>query len=361
MLRFTIRRFLQAIPTIIGVTVLAYFVMWASPGNPATQLVQEPNLTPAQRTAMIAAYGFDKPFIEQYARWLIGDAPIMIGDLTLWEGRQLPIFDTAGRATGEMRIGTSKGILRGDFGNSIVSANQRVTDILGNALPATLELGLLALIVGLLIGIPVGVLAAVNQGGLFDQITRVTAVIVSAIPVFWLGLMLILIFGVALDLLPMGNRFPTGTLAAMTGEYTLWDRVSHLILPVFTLASLQIAGFSRYMRNSLLDVLNQDYVRTARSKGLANRRIWFIHALRNALIPIATLLGPSIAFVIAGAPLTETIYAWPGMGRMVVASVFTQDFPIIMAVVLMFSIAAVLGYLMSDLFYALLDPRIRLS
>lgn len=361
MVKFTIRRILQAIPTIIGITIIAFFVMWASPGNPATQLVQEPNLTPQQRQAMIRAMGFDKPFIEQYARWAIGDAPIEIAGITLWGGRELPTFDPLGNETGETRVGVTRGILRGDFGNSIVSPTQRVTDIIGNSLPATLELGLLALMVGLGVGIPVGVLAAVNQGGPFDQVTRVTAVVVSAIPVFWLGLMLILIFGATLNWLPMGNRFPTGTLAAMTGEYTLGDRLTHLILPVFTLGTLQIAGFSRFMRNSLLDVLNQDYVRTARAKGLINRRIWFIHALRNALIPIATLLGPSIAFVIAGAPLTETIYAWPGMGRLVVRAVFEQDFPIIMAVVLMFSFASVIGFLLSDLFYALLDPRIRLS
>lgn len=358
MARFTLRRFLQAIPTIIGITVIAFFIIYASPGNAATQLTQDPNLTPQQREAIAASMGVNDSFPVQYFRWLVGDAPFTIGDTVIWTGRELPTFDRKGNELPETRVGTARGVLRGDFGNSVVS-KKPVWEIFRNYMPATIELGVLSLMIGLLVGIPIGVLAAVNQGSWFDQITRIGSVIISAIPIFWLGMMLLLVFSFELNLLPPGNRMsPT---SALTGGVTLTERLHHLILPVFTLASLTIATYSRFMRNSLLDVLNQDYVRTARAKGLGNRRVWFIHALRNALIPIATLLGPSITFVISGAVLTERIYAWPGMGRLLIDSITQQDYPILMAVVILFSIAAVLGFLLSDIFYALLDPRIRLN
>jgi peptide/nickel transport system permease protein len=355
MYKFILRRVIQSIPTIIGVTIIGYLIMYLAPGNPATQLSQEPNLTPQQRQAIADSMGANASFPEQYVRWLIGDAPITIGESTIWAGREMPVFDRRGNRTEETRVGTARGILRGDFGNSLVS-QRPVTDLLAEKLPATIELGIIALMVGLIIGIPVGVLAAVWQGGIFDQITRVTAVVVSSVPVFWLGLLLILIFNVALN-----NFLPPGYRVPIIGEATLAERIRHLILPVFTLSSFSIATYSRFMRASLLDVLNQDYIRTARAKGLGNRRVWFIHATRNALIPIATLLGPSLTGVVAGAVLTETIFAWPGMGRQIVESVRQQDYPIIMAVVMIFSVATVVGYLLSDIFYALLDPRIRLN
>jgi peptide/nickel transport system permease protein len=169
--------------------------------------------------------------------------------------------------------------------------------------------------------------------------------------------MLLLIFGVTLRWLPMGNRFPI----SISGDYTIWERIEHLILPTITLGSFSVATFSRFMRASLLDVLGQDYVRTARAKGLSDRLVWFRHASRNALIPIATLLGPAIPGVITGAVLTETIYAWPGMGLLIVDSIRQRDYPVIMAIVLLSAMATILGYLISDILYAIVDPRIRLN
>ncbi|MDX1992861.1 MAG: ABC transporter permease [bacterium] len=355
MTKFLLRRIFQAIPTLIGISVIAYFVMAQLPGGPVNALAFDPNITPQQRTAMAEAMGVNDPWPVQYARWLIGDAPITIFGTQVWGGREIPVFDRRGNQTGTV-IGTNRGVLRGDFGHSIVS-KRPTTEVLALRIPATVELGLISLFVGTLIGLPIGVLAAVNQGGIFDNVTRVLAVLISAIPVFWLGLILLLIFGSTLQWLPMGNRFPI----SVAGDYSLTDRIRHLILPVVTLSSFSIATFSRYMRASLLDVLNQDYVRTARAKGLANGRIWFTHAMRNALIPVATILGPAIPGVIAGAVLTETIYAWPGMGRLVVDSVTQQDYPVIMAIVLLFSIATIVGFILSDLLYATFDPRIRLS
>ncbi|MEQ8672590.1 MAG: ABC transporter permease [Aggregatilineales bacterium] len=436
MTKFVLRRILQSIPTLIGITLIAYFIMDIVPGNPLSQITLDPNLSPEQRTAIFEANGFNDPFFVKYFRWLTGDAPYTInqqpswsvemnngetvivnatdgnvaeirttdqmrGDLTdtpirrgqsgeqaidadaaqdialgavtggdvsvvevgwlpfydafvIWEGRQLPIW-RSGEIIGE-EPGLAGGVLRGDFGNSYVS-KRPTTEAIGIRIGATFELGAISLIVGLLIGIPVGVLAAVWQGGIFDQITRIGAVLVSAIPVFWLGLILLLVFGSWLQVLPMGNRYPI----SFSGDYTLAERIEHLILPVFTLSSFTIATFSRFMRASLLNVLNEDYVRTARAKGLSNRKVWFKHALRNAMIPIATILGPSLTGVLSGAILTETIYSWPGMGTLVVNSVTQQDYPVIMGVVLIFAVLTVLGYLISDILYAVFDPRIRLG
>lgn len=355
MIKFIIRRFIQAIPTFVGITIIAYAIMALAPGGPVTALAFDPDISPKIRQAMSEALGVNDPIHEQYIRWLIGDAPIVIGNVTVWAGREMPIFDRNGDQIGT-EIGASRGILRGDFGKSILSQNT-VVEVIGNHIPATLELGGISLLLGTIIGITIGIIAAVYHGGWFDNITRVLAVIVSSVPVFFLGLILLLIFGVWLQWLPLGNRFPL----VVTGDYSLGDRIRHLILPTLTLSSFSIATFSRFMRASLLDVLNQDYVRTARAKGLSDRLVWFKHAARNALIPIATLLGPAIPGIVTGAVLTETIYSWPGMGRLIVNSITQQDYPVIMAVVLIAAIATIIGYLLSDIMYAIFDPRIRLS
>ena len=355
MTTFIMRRIIQSIPTMLGITVLCYLIMYLAPGNPASQLALNPELTQRQRIALLESSGSNDPFHVQYLRWLVGESPIEVFGLTVWGGRQVPVFDRSGEQTGT-EVGTTRGILRGDFGVSFVSRKPTL-DVIWERVPASFELGVVSLLVGLLIGLPVGVLAAVSQGSWFDQITRVLAVLVSSIPVFWLGIMLLLIFGSWLGWLPMGNRFPL----SMTGEYSLGDRIRHLILPVFTLSSFSIAGYSRYMRASLLDILGQDYIRTAYSKGLNPRNVWFKHGMRNALIPIATFLGPSITLVISGAVLTETIYSWPGMGRLLVDSIRQLDYSVIMAVILILAVLTILGYILSDILYALFDPRIRLS
>lgn len=355
MTKYILRRIIQAIPTFIGITIIAYLIMYLAPGSPATQLGFNPELNQRQRAAMMEALGVDRPFHEQYLSWALGDVPIVIFGITLWPGQEIPVFDRRGNQIGT-QPGELMGVIRGDFGKSAVSQRPAM-DVVIERIPASAELGLISLSIGLSIGLIVGVLAAVFQGSLFDQVTRVMAVFVSSVPVFWLGLLLLLIFGSALGWLPMGGRIP----ATISGEYTAWDRISRLILPVITLSSFSIATFSRFMRASLLDVLNADYVRTAYSKGVRARIVWFKHALRNALIPVATLLGPSLTLVISGAVLTETIYSWPGMGRLLVASVSQQDYNIIMAIVIMLSIATIIGFMLSDILYALFDPRVRLS
>lgn len=355
MIRYTVRRLLQSIPTIIGITVIAYFIMASAPGSPATTLGLNPELSQRQREAMMEAMGITRPIHERYARWVIGDRPIELFGINIWGGRQIPVFDRRGEQIGT-ELGTNKGLIRGDLGHSLVS-RRPVTEIIETRLWPTVRLGGISLLIGVMIGVPVGVLAAVGQGGVFDQVTRVAAVIVSAIPVFWLGLILLLVFGVWLDVLPMGNEGPL----SISGDISWVDRIPHYVLPVATLASFSVATFSRFTRASVLDVVHQDYVRTARAKGLSRNAVNFTHATRNALIPVATLLGPSIPGIIAGAVLTERIYSWPGMGNLVLDAINSRDYPVVMAVVLMFSLATILGFLLSDLMYAILDPRIRLS
>ena len=301
MSQFIFRRVLQAIPTIFGITILTYALLNAAPGSPVATLAFGPRTTTAQKNALAEQLGINDPVWKQYIRWLIGNDWQEFRKL---DGRGNVVTDANGEPI--MERGTQKGILRGDFGESFTS-KRNALEVVVEKFPATAELGGLALLVGVVIGIPIGVIAAVRRGGLFDNITRVMAVIFSAVPVFWLGLTLLLIFGSQLGWLPMGGRHPSDYF--LTGKVTLLQRIEHLILPVTVLATGWVAIFSRFMRASTLDVLSQDYVRTAQAKGLKYHQVWFTHAARNALIPIATILG----------------------------------------------------YLLSDILYALIDPRIRLS
>ncbi len=355
MIKYTLRRLLQAIPTFFGITVLSYLLMAAAPGGPVAALTFDPRMTPAQRQHVAEQLGVDDPLPIQYLRWLLGD------DWMRWDANGdgvadhsflLPLYGANGDP---LPPGKSHGILRGDFGRSFYY-KQPVSNLIGERVMATLELGVSALILGLAIGVPIGILAAVRKGGVFDNFTRVIAVVFNAVPIFWLALMLILIFGSWLNILPMGGRCSP---MALTGCPPIWDRISYLILPTFVLATGAIAVYSRYMRASMLDVMNQDYMRTAQAKGLSGRAVWFKHGARNALIPLATFLGPAITGLLSGAAITETIFSWPGLGSFAVNAVGQLDYPVIMAVVIVGAIATILGFILSDILYALIDPRIR--
>ena len=375
MLKYIVRRLLQAIPTLFGISILSYLLMLAAPGGPVAALTFAPNITPAERESLEETFGVNDPPIVQYLRWLVGDdwmrwdsdgdgvsdGSVLIPLMgTARDSRYRPILDDNDEVVLEpLPPGVNYGILRGDFGRSFYQGRRQVLPILFERLGATLELGVASLLLGFAIGVPIGILAAVARGGLFDNFTRVTAVVFNALPVFWLGLLLILIFGGnGLDLLPMGGRCD---IPLSGGCPPIYLRLEYLLLPTFTIATGGIAGFSRYMRASMLDVISQDYMRTARAKGLSNNMVWFKHGARNALIPIATFLGPALTGVLTGAAITETIFAWPGIGRLVVESVTKQDYPIVMATTMFVAILTILGYILSDIMYAVVDPRIRLN
>lgn len=356
MMKYILRRLIQAIPTLFGVTLLSYLLMAAAPGGPAAALSFGPRVSPQAREQLAAQLGVNDPWPLQYIRWLLGD------DWMRWDSDGDGIADKSViiplDADGDGQPeppGTSRGVLRGDFSASFFSRRPAL-DMVLERVPATLELGFTALLVGLFLGVPIGVIAAVRRGGWFDNFTRVMAVVFNAVPVFWLGLILILVFGSWLRLLPMGSRCPP----TLTDECPpLYARIEYLVLPVLVLATGGIAGYSRYMRASMLDVIGQDYIRTARAKGLTDRTVWFRHGARNALIPVATFLGPALTGLLGGAVITETIFSWPGLGRLGVTSVFQQDYPLVMAITIFAALATLLGFILSDVLYAIIDPRIR--
>jgi peptide/nickel transport system permease protein len=356
MIKYVFRRLVQAIPTLFGITVLSYLLMSAAPGGPAKALTFSANTTPQQIARVEAELGLNDPLPIQYLRWLTGD------DWMRWDsdgdgiadGAVIIPLDADGDGVPEPP-GNRRGILRGDFGRSFFY-RRPVADMIGERVAATLELGISSLTFALIFGLPIGILAAVRKGGAFDNITRVGAVILNAIPNFWLGLILILIFGSWLRLLPMGGRAPSSILS---GYPPIYERLEYLILPTIVLGGGAVAIWSRFMRASMLDVINQDYMRTAKSKGLSNQTTWFRHGARNALIPLATFLGPSITGLLSGAAITETIFSWPGLGRFGVQAVTSQDYPVVMAVVIIAAVSTILGFILSDILYALIDPRIR--
>jgi peptide/nickel transport system permease protein len=356
MLRYIFKRTIQSIPLIFGITLLSYMLMTAAPGGPIYALAFKPGIPPQERARQAARLGVNDPWPVQYVRWLLGD------DWMRWDSNGDGIADHAflvpldADGDGEADPpGTRRGALRGDFGDSF-TAHRPVLDVLTERLPATLELGLGSLVIGVVVGIVVGIMAAVRRGGWFDNSMRIMAVVFDAIPSFWLGLMLILLFGVQLKVLPLQGRCKA-TISDSCPP--LYDRLQYLVLPTFILATGLIAGYSRYTRASMLDVINQDYIRTARSKGLTDRMVWFKHAARNALIPIATFLGPALTGILGGAVITETIFSWPGVGRTVVAAVTQRDYPVVMAVTIYAALATIIGYLISDVLYGIIDPRIR--
>jgi peptide/nickel transport system permease protein len=342
MTKFIIRRLLQAIPTFFGITLISYLIMTAAPGDPVSLLTFDPNVTIEEKERLAERLGTNDPWPLQYIRWLIGDD---------WM-----TFDTDGDGVADER-GDRYGILRGDFGQSF-KYKEDTLSLIGNFVLPTIELNIAVLIVGAGIGVPLGIVAAVMRGSTFDSATRVGAVIGQSVPDFWMGFILIMVFGrPILDLLPMGGRCaPT-----RGGCPPIYDRLEYLVLPTAVLALGLIAIYSRYMRASMLETINSDYVRTARAKGLTNRMVWFRHGARNALIPLATFLGPTITSLLGGAVVIESIFAWPGLGRLFLDSITAQDYPVVMAAVVIGSVATILGYILSDVLYAVFDPRIRFN
>ncbi|MDZ4765809.1 MAG: ABC transporter permease [Chloroflexota bacterium] len=367
MVKYVLRRLIQAIPTLFGITVLVYLLMSLAPGGPAKALTFSANTTPQQVARVEAALGLNDPLPIQYLRWLLGDDWMRWdtdGDNIADASFILPL-DADGDGVNEAP-GTRQGIIRGDFGRSFFY-RRPVSEMIGERVAATLELGLSALTFALLIGVPIGIFAAVRKGGAFDNVTRVAAVVTNAIPNFWIGLILILIFGSALGWLPMGGRADNPVAQCLVPNAPadlchypyIYERLEYLILPTFVLGMGAVAVWSRFMRASMLEVINQDYMRTAKAKGLSNRNVWFGHGARNAMIPLATFLGPAITGLLSGAAITETIFSWPGLGRFGVQAVTSQDYPVVMAVVIVGAVSTILGFILSDILYAIIDPRIR--
>jgi peptide/nickel transport system permease protein len=314
--RFVARRLIQAIPTFFGITLLAFTILRLAPGDPVLILFGGGNLRAEEVAALRSAYGLDQPIPIQYVKWL---------------GH----------------------VLTGDFGQSFLY-KRPVVEMIQASLPNTLLLAGLALLLTVVVGVPLGVIAARYRGSLIDQVIRILGVAGHAIPAFWFGLLFILILSVQFRLFPVGGMLTVGKDAL-----DIPDRAAHLIGPVLTLSLAGIANYSRYMRTETLEVLNQDYVRTARAKGLPEGLVLFVHALRNALLPLVTALGTQVAFLVSGAVVTEQVFSWPGMGRMTFDAARSKDYPIVMAVVVIASMILLVSYIIRDVAYGAVDPRVR--
>lgn len=341
MLSFIVRRLLQAVPTLIGITIITFILMMAAPGDPVAMLTsRNPDAPPEAQARLRRQLGLDQPVHMQYIYWLIGND---------WTS-----IDVDGDGTGDT-MGTRQGVLRGDFGSSI-SQRRPVLELLVERIPATLQLTATAFLMGYVVGILLGVLAAIYQRTWVDQLVRLISVLGNALPSFWMALLLMMVFSVTLGLLPL-----SGMRDLSNPNATFFDNLRYMVMPVTVLALGTVASISRFMRTKMLEVLGEDYIRTAHAKGLSNRRVWWNHALRNALMPMATFIGPAIGFLLGGAVIVETIFAWPGMGRLVVNAVFERDYPLIMGSVIMSAILYIIGLIISDVLYAMIDPRVRLK
>ena len=297
---------------VFGVTLIIFMLMHIS-GDPV-RLMYGPNVPRETIEAKRKELGLDKPIYEQYFIWV------------------------------------SK-LLHGDLGRSI-HVQDRVSNLIRARLGATLELTTVALLVTVFFSVPIGVISAVKPYSWIDNVGRIFALFWVSMPYFWLGIILMLLFGVKLDLLPISGR--GGPIWSLEG-------IRHLILPTLTLGLPPMALFTRLVRSSMLEVINEEYIRTARSKGLSEKTVIYCHALRNALIPVVTLLALRLPWLFGGAVITETVFSWPGMGRLLVDAVTQRDYPVVQGVVLILAVLVLLSNLAADVIYAYLDPRIRLE
>jgi peptide/nickel transport system permease protein len=321
MLRYFAGRLGQSILLIWLVLTITFFLLHLAPGDPMARY-DDPEMAPETVEMMRRQFGLDRSIPEQYARW--------IGNF-----------------------------VRGDFGLSL-RYSRPVSELLASAVPNTLRLTVAALAVYIILGIALGITSAVKRDSLFDRTGTVAALIVYSVPSFWLALMMIMLFSLKLGWFPSSHMQSID--AASGGAFALFfDRASHLVLPAFVLGVASAAGMARYMRGSMLDELRRDYVRTARAKGLSEGSVLMKHAFRNAAIPIVTIIGLSFPFLLGGSVIIERIFSWPGMGSLMVESIFTRDYPVVLAINFIVSAMVILGNLLADLGYALLDPRIAYS
>ncbi len=322
MKRYVIKRLINIIPMLLGISIISFCVIHLAPGSPvdSSGSALNPKVSLQARQKLISQYGLDKPVYIQYLNWL----------------RRLAVFD---------------------FGTSYKDGQKVLSKIVGR-MPITLLINILSISIILLISVPIGITSAVKEGSLYDRFMTVFVFIGFAIPGFWLALMLMSLFGITLGWLPVQG---------ITSLY--FDRLSilgkcldvgrHLILPVFVSSFCSLAAMSRYMRSNMLEVLRKDYIQTARAKGLPEKTVIYKHALKNALLPIITMLGLSVPGLIGGSVIIESVFGIPGMGRLFYESVTGRDYPVIMAILVIGALLTLLGNLIADISYSLADPRIK--
>ncbi len=333
MLRYILSRLLTFLPTFFGVTLISFGFIRVLPGDPIVVMAGERGVTPERYKELVAQFGFDRPLLVQYWEYL-------------------------------------KGVLHGDLGQSFVT-KKPVWDEFFALFPATLELSLCAIVFAIVLGLPAGVIAAVNRGKFFDRALMSSALIGYSMPIFWWALLLIIVFSGWLGWTPVSGRISLMYFFDNGSGFMLWDAlwsdqkgaflsaVSHLILPTIVLGTIPLAVIARQTRSAMLEVLSEDYIRTARAKGLSPSRVNFIHALRNALIPVITVIGLMVGTLLAGAILTETIFSWPGIGKWMVDSIFRRDYPVVQGGLLLIAVIVMIVNLTVDMLYGFINPKIR--
>lgn len=340
MTRYIVRRLLQAIPLLFIVSIVV-FVLMNSAGDPLATMGGRTPPRPEDKARLRRELGLDQPVLVQYLYWLVGNDWMKI--------------DRDGDGEGDV-WGKRKGVIRGDFGVSIVT-RQPAMDVINSRVENTLILGITAEGTAIILGLAIGIYSAVRQYSVIDNILTTLSFISFSVPIFLLALILMFLFAVrfkawGLPYLPTSGMYDPAV--GKTFAQVAW----HMVLPVSTIALISIAGYSRYVRSTMLEVINSDFIRTARSKGLGERRILFLHAFKNASLPIITLVGLNLPFVIAGAVVTESIFAWPGMGRLFIDHLFRSDVAVIMGLMMLITVVVVMSQLITDLLYTWLDPRI---
>src|SRR6266446_8500066 len=333
MYRFALTRLSLVLPTFVGITMLAFFLIRLVPGDPIETMAGERGIDATRHEQLRQEYGFDQPVLVQYGRYLVR-------------------------------------VLHGDLGRSIVTREAVISEF-SALFPATVELAICAMLLALSVGLPAGILAAVRRNSIFDYGVMGVSLVGYSMPIFWWGLLLILLFSVQLGWTPVSGRIDiaydfdsvTGfmlidsLLSGQDGAFT--SAMSHLILPMIVLGTIPLAVIARMTRSSMLEVLNEDYIRTAKAKGLSPPRVVWIHALRNALIPVITVIGLQVGTLMAGAILTETIFSWPGVGRWLIGSIYRRDYWVLQGGTLLIASIVILVNLFVDLMYGLINPRIR--
>ena len=314
MLSYLLNRIGQNLILLLLVSIIGFAVLHLAPGGPLAQFALVPGMSQADIARIAAQMGLDRPLPVQYWDWFTH-------------------------------------LLRGDWGRSYRDT-QPVLSVIGSHLFATLELMVTAILIAILLGAWIGIMGAIRRYSAFDYVATIGAMVALSIPTFWFGLVVIYVFSVKLAWVPPGNMYTIG-------NGSLLDFLHHLIAPALVLALVEVAVWSRYMRASMLDVINQDYIRTARAKGLPERVVLLHHALRNALIPMITLAGMQLPTLLGGALVTETIFTWPGMGRLFLDSLGYRDYPVVMGVLMFSALLVLIGNLQADMLCAVADPRIR--
>jgi len=325
---YVIRRILGMIPLILIVMIVSFAIFSMVP-NPFAALIENPRIKRSDIDRLIKAWGFDLPWYMRFFRWF-------------------------------------GGVIQGDWGPSLLYPGSSARDVIARALPVTLRLMGIEFLVALAIGLPIGIISAVKQYSVTDYVVTVVSFMGMSMPTFWFGLMLMMLFSVVLKrpsgmpLLPPGGILTPG-LEEASFWVKFWDRAQYLVMPVIVLAFSSIGSWARYMRSSMLEVIRQDYIRTARAKGVLERSVINKHALRNAMIPIVTLIALSVPAIVGGASITETIFNIPGMGKLIIAAETKADYPTAMVGLMLVSILVIVFNLLADIVYAWIDPRIKYS